>query len=105
LNEYWKSFDGRPEYYPESLSSEGFVHCSFEEQLDAVLERYYADAENVLLLEIEPDQLKSELKIEPSTNDELYPHIYGPINRDAIVSVKERALKSKKERTEAQSPS
>lgn len=92
MPEVWKAFGGEAAFFAESLASEGFIHCSFQNQLDQVLKRYYTDSERVLLLEIDPERLTSELKVEPSTNNELYPHIYGAINRDAIVSVQERIL-------------
>ncbi len=69
---------------------EGFIHCSFAGQLNGVLERYYSEVESVMILGIDPDKLASELVSEPSTGGENYPHIYGPINRNAIVSATER---------------
>ncbi|MCW5962083.1 MAG: DUF952 domain-containing protein [Pyrinomonadaceae bacterium] len=92
LPEIWANFAGKPEYAAESLYSEGFIHCSFATQLDAVLERYYSGIEKVVILEIDPDKLSSRYVEEPSTNNEIYPHIYGPINQDAIVNAVERKL-------------
>ena len=91
LPEVWAAFDGDL-YEAESLGIEGFIHCSFAEQLDGVLQRYYSGSESVVLLEIDSDKLTSKLVNEPSTNNEIYPHIYGPINRDAIVGVAEKRL-------------
>jgi uncharacterized protein (DUF952 family) len=93
LPEVWAEFSNKPTYTAESLLSEGFIHCSFAAQLDGVLARYYGGVEKVLLLEIDPERLTSELKIEPSTNDELYPHIYGEINSEAVVAVTEKSVK------------
>jgi len=87
----WAAFDGEL-YEHASLASEGFIHCSFAEQIDGVLQRYYSDAENVVMLEIDSEKLTSKLVNEPSTNNEIYPHIYGPINRDAVISAKERKI-------------
>ena len=86
----WEEFKDKEFYYAESLETEGFIHCSFAEQLEAVLERYYKDADEVLILEIETDKLTSKLVNEPSTNDEIYPHIYGEINTDSIVKITRR---------------
>ena len=88
----WEKFKDENEYEAESLASEGFIHCSYRNQLDAVLERYYKDAEKVLILHINPHYLTSTLIAEPSTNREIYPHIYGKINKSAIVNVEERFL-------------
>lgn len=86
LPEDWAAFD-TDLYTAKSLETEGFIHCSFAEQLDGVIERYYKGVSDLVILEIESDRLMSRLVKEPSTNDEIYPHIYGPINRDAIVKV------------------
>ena len=90
LPEVWKEFKDKEAYQAESLAAEGFIHCSFAEQLEAVLARYYSDAGDVLILTVETEKLTSPLVNEPSTNDEIYPHIYGTINSDAIVSVERR---------------
>ena len=91
LPDAWAAFDTGL-YEARSLETEGFIHCSFAEQLDAVIERYYNGEERVVVLEIESDRLMSRMIKEPSTNSEIYPHIYGPINRDAIVRVEERKI-------------
>ena len=87
----WAAFDTDLYEHP-SLASEGFIHCSFANQLDVVIERYYSGEGRVVVLEIETDNLMSRMIKEPSTNREIYPHIYGPINRGAIVSVAERKI-------------
>jgi uncharacterized protein (DUF952 family) len=91
LPETWAAFNGDL-YRASSLETEGFIHCSFPEQLDAVVARYYSDAPSIIVLEIESDALMSRMIGEPSTNNEIYPHIYGPINRDAIVKARERKV-------------
>ncbi len=90
--EVWEKFKDENEYEAESLTTEGFIHCSYQNQLDDVLQRYYANADKVLILSINPHYLTSELIAEPSTNREIYPHIYGKINKAAIVDVKERKI-------------
>ena len=91
LPEVWAAFDTGL-YRHASLDSEGFIHCSFAHQLDGVIERYYSKEDEVVVLEIESDRLMSRMIKEPSTNSEIYPHVYGPINRDAIVSEKKKKL-------------
>ena len=91
LPEVWAAFD-TDLYRAPSLEAEGFIHCSFAEQLDGVIERYYKNADSIVVLEIETERLMSRVLNEPSTGNEIYPHIYGPINRDAIVAVTMRKL-------------
>lgn len=92
LPESWVEFTDEYEYEAESLMSEGFIHCSYRNQLDDVLQRYYSNTERVLILSINPHLLTSELIAEPSTNGEIYPHIYGKINKSAIVAVEEKVI-------------
>ncbi len=92
LPETWEIFKDKDMYEAESLSTEGFIHCSFANQLEQVLKRYYSGVDEVVILEIESEKLPSKLVNEPSTNDEIYPHIYGKINRDAVNRVEFRKL-------------
>ena len=94
LPEVWDSEKNKAFYEAESLTTEGFIHCSFAKQLEGVLERYYKNTSEVIILEIETDKLTSKLVNEPSTNDEIYPHIYGKINREAIVGLENKKLET-----------
>jgi uncharacterized protein (DUF952 family) len=87
LPDDWKAWD-TDLYRAKSLETEGFIHCSFADQLNRVIARYYGGEAEVVVIEIETDALMSRVINEPSTASEIYPHVYGPINRDAIVSVK-----------------
>lgn len=94
LPEVWDEAKDKSFYEHESLATEGFIHCSYADQLDGVLERYYSGVEKVVVLTIDANKLTSPLVSEPSTNGEPYPHIYGPINVDSIVTTKTRAAGS-----------
>lgn len=73
-------------YEAPSLALEGFIHASRAEQVPGVLDRYYQGQENLLLLHIDENKLTAVLKFElaPSVN-ETFPHIFGPLNHDAVV--------------------
>ena len=90
----WEQFKDKASYEAESLAAEGFIHCSYENQLEAVLKRYYENAGTVLILTIETEKLTSELVEEASTNNEIYPHIYGKINKDAVRKAETRPVGS-----------
>ena len=92
LPEVWEKFKNKPSYQSESLTTEGFIHCSYPGQLETVLKRYYSGVEKVLILKIDTDKLLSKLVKEPSTNNEMYPHIYGRLNHSAVVEVQERII-------------
>ena len=75
-------------YEVPSLALEGFIHNSTAAQVPGVLQRYYKDQIDLVLLHVEETKLQSPLRYElaPSVN-EMFPHIFGPINLDAVVSV------------------
>jgi glutathione S-transferase len=73
-----------------SLDDVGFVHLSTAAQWPGVLQRYYADhAGPLLLLAVDPDRLTAELRWEAPApgSPELFPHLYGPLDADAVVAV------------------
>ncbi len=74
-------------YEPDAFSKEGFIHCSTKAQVPGVLQRYYAGVKNLILLHIDESKLTALLKYEAATNKELFPHVFGPINKEAIVTV------------------
>lgn len=84
----WQSALERGFYETGSLQLEGFIHCCHEEQLTGVIRRYYRHTPNLVLLHIDETLLTAPLRYEvaPSVN-EAFPHVYGPINLDAVVSV------------------
>lgn len=83
----WNSQLHLDHYAPPDLNQEGFIHCCTESQLAGVLQRYFSGQTNLLLIYIDEKKLKAEMKYEPATNSELFPHLYGPINKDAIIKV------------------
>lgn len=84
--EIWESFKGKSLYEAESLQDEGFIHCSYEHQISGVISRYFAFAERLVVLKLNTGKLRSRLVEEPSTNGEIFPHVYGYLNADAIVA-------------------
>lgn len=82
----WEASIIRGFYEADSLATEGFIHASNRNQVEGVLERYYNNQTDLLLLHIDETKLTAALKYElsPSVN-ELFPHIYGPVNIDAVI--------------------
>ena len=84
----WDEAQSRGEHRPESLASEGFIHCSRdEEQMLRVARRLYPGREDMLVLELDTGRLEAPIKREPSRSGEIYPHIYGPLNLEAVEKV------------------
>jgi len=65
----------------------GFIHASTRAQVEGVANRFYADVDELVLLTIDPLKVSHEIKWEPSAPgaDELFPHIYGPLDISAVV--------------------
>lgn len=86
-SEDWNLHRDSATYEPVAFAKEGFIHCSTRDQVPGVLQRYYAGIKNLLLLHVDESKLTAVVKYEESTNKELFPHVFGPINKDAIVKV------------------
>ena len=74
-----------------SLARVGFVHLATDAQWPGVLERYYAGHEGgLVLLAVDPGRLRPPLRWEaPSPGSgELFPHLYGPLDVDAVVDTR-----------------
>ena len=72
-------------YNADSLESEGYIHCCMPDQLDFVIKEWFPGNTGLIILEINTDCLKSDLKFENLTGGKTqFPHVYGPINLDAI---------------------
>lgn len=82
-------------YRADSLSTEGFIHCSKPSQIVEVANSFYHGRQGLVLLVIDSSKLKPELKWEPPAEPaptharvaDLFPHLYGPLNLDAVVLV------------------
>ena len=83
---HWKVALTKGYYESGSLATEGFIHASREEQVKGVLDRYFKNQADLLLLHIDESKLTAELKYElaPSVNEE-FPHIFGRLNTDAVI--------------------
>ncbi|HWI72861.1 MAG TPA: DUF952 domain-containing protein, partial [Baekduia sp.] len=69
-----------------SLGEEGFIHCSTRAQVEATAKRIFRGSGDLVLLEVDVEKLAAPLKWERATDvGEEFPHIYGPLNADAVV--------------------
>lgn len=75
-------------YRAASLETEGFIHCSRPEQVLEVANRFYLGQTGLWLLWIDPERVQAEIRWE-AADGQTFPHIYGPLNLDAILRVTE----------------
>ena len=78
-------------YTPAAFATEGFIHCCTEAQIQTVIGNHFQGHSGLLLLRIDPKSVRAEIRYESGTGGELYPHIYGPLNRDAVASTEQIA--------------
>ena len=93
LGEYRLSTRGK------TLAEEGFIHCSHAHQVVRVADAIYRGTRGLVLLVIDPAAVRAEIREEALGRvgrvrgaagwpaGERFPHIYGPLNADAVVDV------------------
>lgn len=75
-------------YEADSLTSEGFIHCSDVHQVLEVAHRLFQNRQGLVLLAINPQCLEADLRYENCEGGaEQYPHIYGAIPLAAVEMV------------------
>ena len=73
------------DYAGDTLPTEGFIHCSTAAQVIEVANRRFKGQPGLVLLVIETALVRPEIRYENlEGGSALFPHIYGPLNRDAI---------------------
>ena len=82
----WEKAQEVGEYRGDTLETQGFIHCSSEGQIDRIVKALSEKRNDLLLLRIAVFNLRSPTRYERSRDGELYPHVYGPIQIDAVVS-------------------
>lgn len=70
----------------DTLETQGFIHCSDPGQVVPVAESKYAGRDDLLLLVVDTAAVEPEVVYEAlGAASEPYPHVYGPLNTDAVV--------------------
>ena len=86
--ENWTKSRSRGQYSEESLQREGFIHCSTAEQVVDTANKHFKGQSDLVLLSIDTSDIMSVIAYQSSGDSgEEYPHIFGPINHDAVKDV------------------
>jgi uncharacterized protein (DUF952 family) len=91
----WEPARARGIYAPPSLVAEGFIHCSTSAQILHTANRFYRGQPGLVILCIDESRLEAAPRYEPpdsalnETPAGLFPHLYAPLNLDAVVRVVE----------------
>ncbi len=90
----WEAAQGSGEFFSPEFDVHGFIHCSTPEQVQLVANAFFRGRTGLILLVIDLARLKSPVRWEPPHSTErlpdftlgaVFPHVYGPINLDAVV--------------------
>lgn len=73
---------------------DGFIHFSTDEQVAGTAAKHFAGQNDLLLIAVNADALGDALRDEPSRGGELFPHLYGPLDLGAVLSVQELRVES-----------
>ena len=86
--EEWDAAQAAGIYEPPSLAKDGFVHLSAPNQVLATAERHFAGVRGLVMLTIAAERLTAPLRYETvPERAEMFPHLYGPLNLDAVTAV------------------
>jgi uncharacterized protein (DUF952 family) len=92
----WEAAQREGVYAAPSLKSEGFIHFSQAHQVVAVANAFFSGQQGLVVLEADVALLRVELRWEPPAGlpapeavppTELFPHLYGPLNINAVIAV------------------
>jgi uncharacterized protein (DUF952 family) len=91
IKQLWEAAQVRGVFTDASLESEGFIHFSQESQIQQTHSRFYKDKADLVLLTVDTEKLTdpSLLIFEDTAGHGTFPHLYGPLNLDAVLEVVE----------------
>lgn len=70
------------------LAEVGFIHLCTADQVAGVADRFYRGVTDLILLHVDETMLTATVVFEDVPGaDEQFPHLYGPLNADAVVDV------------------
>lgn len=86
--EDYRDGDRSAPYRPAAFAADGFIHCTDgAENVAGVANRYYRDDRRMyVVLVIDKGRVEPPIRYEDPGR--IYPHIYGALNRDAIVDIR-----------------
>ncbi|MBL8178028.1 MAG: DUF952 domain-containing protein [Bryobacterales bacterium] len=87
--EAWQSAVACGEYSTADLPSTGFIHLCSAEQTAFVLDKFFPIRDGLVMIHINAQRLRAEVRYEEAEPGMEFPHLYGPLNLDAVLRVEE----------------
>lgn len=73
---------------------DGYIHFSSAAQVRATAEKYFTGQQGLFLIAVDAAVLGDRLRWEPARGGDLFPHLYGELEFDAVISVTDLPLRS-----------
>ncbi|MFK8112219.1 MAG: DUF952 domain-containing protein [Rubripirellula sp.] len=87
-SEVWEAAQREGRFLGAGIDAQdGFIHLSAPDQVVETVEKHFAGQSNLVLIGVEAEKLGESLKWEPSRGGALFPHVYGPIELNAVTNV------------------
>jgi uncharacterized protein (DUF952 family) len=85
---YFDALDLARDYTPRDFAREGFIHCTDgAAEMARTANRYYqSNPEPFYYLTIDKARVRAPMRYDDAAK--IYPHIYGALNRDAIIAIR-----------------
>ena len=92
----WEAAQALGEFRSPEFGEIGFIHCSMPDQVMLVANAFFRGQAGRVMLVIDPAKLESPVRWEAPHSTErmpgfmqgsVFPHVYGPINLDAVTRV------------------
>lgn len=64
---------------------DGFLHLSTREQVEETLRLHFAGKGPLMLIALDESLVADELRWEPSRGGQLFPHVYGDVEKAAVI--------------------
>lgn len=72
---------------------DGYIHFSTAAQVPATAAKYFTGQQGLFLIAVDAGALGEALRWEPARGGDLFPHLYGELDFDAVLSVTDLPLR------------
>lgn len=87
--EQWAQFERDRIFHGAPIDlTDGYIHLSAAEQLRGTLHKHFSDQDGLVIAEIDLAKVAEKVKWEEARDGALFPHIYGDLPIEAVISAK-----------------
>jgi uncharacterized protein (DUF952 family) len=83
----WLAAKQSSAYRPSRFAIDGFIHCSYKDQVIRTANKLFLHQNGLILLKIDEDLVPGQILEENlEGGEELFPHIYGALPVSAVIA-------------------